>query len=188
LTVIYDVATNPSTSRLVNVIVVGYALAAILLAWTISLMQLPLPEVDLTNYHRLTELQSSDPEKYRTTMEAIARESSRKEDAWSLSLGFVASVVTVATLSFITLGQSNDEVDRYLSQGLVAVFVTLIVAKPFADATKRTAMRWFFLRYPDDTADRLRAFGLVKRIVLTARVVATALIAGLVLLIQQLRP
>lgn len=184
LTVIYDVAINPSTSRFVNVIVVGYTLAAIFLAWTISLMQLPLPETDLTNYRRLTELQSSNPEKYKATMEAIASESSRREDAWSISIGFMASIATVAVLSFIIIGQSHNEVDRHLSQGLVAVFVSLLVAKPVADAIKRIAMRWFFRIYPDGAENRLRAFGTVKKILLAARVAAPALIAGLVVLIQ----
>jgi hypothetical protein len=184
LNVIYDVATNPSTSRLVNFFIVGYALAAILLSWLISIMQLPMPEVDVSNYGRLSELQASDPEKYKETMARIARESNRTEDSWSLALGFVVSILTVAVISFFLASSVNRDVERYLSQGVGAIFLALLIAKPAADSVKRLTFNWFFDRYSNETSERLNAYRFVRRALLTARVAIPALISGLFLLLQ----
>ena len=184
LYVIYDVATNPSTSRIVNLGVVGYSITSILLAWTISFMQLPLPEIDPSNLHRLTEMQASDPEKYKRTMESMARDSSRREDAWSLSLGFVASIVTVASLVPLLGKATHLTINNQFSHGLMAVFAALLVARPIADTIRRLAMNWFFRRYPEGVEDRLRVFSWVKRFILAACIVAPSLIAASVLIAQ----
>ncbi|MCB8746343.1 hypothetical protein LHU53_05430 [Rhodoferax sp. U2-2l] len=186
LNVIYDVATRPSTSRVVNLFVVGYALAAIFLAWTISIMQLPLPEVDVSNYRRLSELQASDPEKYKETLTRLARGANRREDAWSLALGFVASILTVAAVTFL-FGRSTQAIEMRLSQGLGAVFLAILFAKPAADLIKKATLNWFFEKYPADTTERLHAYGFVKRALLTARLVIPAAIAALFLLLQYSR-
>ena len=53
ISVIYDVATNPASSKYVNLFVVTFAITSIITSWLIFILQLPMPEVDLSNYSKL---------------------------------------------------------------------------------------------------------------------------------------
>jgi hypothetical protein len=181
LSVIIDVIKNPSTSHWVNVAVISYTLASIFLGWTISFLQLPLPEVDLTNYRILTELEKADPAKYQETMRAIAKETSKREDTWSLSLGFVASILTVAFLSFFQAKQSTTSIDHQFAHALASISAALLIAKPAANKVRDMGMRWVFRKCPDSGPNQIQAYTTAKKIILTLRIAIPSLTAAAVL-------
>jgi hypothetical protein len=187
VSVIYDVATHPSTSPTVNLFVVGYAVCALLLSWVISALQLPLPEVDLSNYRRLSDLQKSDPAKYQETMSRLAREATKREDTWSLALGFFLSILTISALSIGLQHDITTNLAEFLARGIGAVFAALLFARPAADFFKKLMLKWFFGRYSDTHPKRLAIYKRVNHAVLATRMVVPAAIAALFLLFQHYR-
>jgi hypothetical protein len=98
ISVIYDVATKPATSSYINIFVLAYAIASILFSWLISIVQFPMPEIDLSNYSRLAEIEKNDPEKYQQLMQRFAAEDSKKE-----ALSIIASSAIIYMLLFTAI-------------------------------------------------------------------------------------
>lgn len=169
--VIYDVATNPASSKYVNLFVVAFSLTAITLSWMIGILQLPLPEVDLSNYEKLTALRKHDQAKYEETMRRIAVESAKRERAWSavLSLGFF--VISYSTVSILWYPATLQNLEAFIARALPGAFLTTVLASGVTSAVKSMLYRWFFRRYPSESSHRLTVFARLGKIVTASRVV-----------------
>lgn len=175
--VIYDVATNPATSKYVNVFVVAFSLTAISLSWMIGILQLPLPEVDLSNLEKLSALKESDKAKYEEVMKRIAAESARKERAWSAVLSLVFFVISYSAVSILWYPATLDDLEAFMARALPGAFLTTVLVSGVTSGIKNSLYRWYFRRYPSGAADRMRVFARLGKIVTTSRVVVPILVS-----------
>lgn len=175
--VIYDVATNPASSQYVNVFVVAFSLTAISLSWMIGILQLPLPEVDLSNLEKLTALRESDQAKYEEVMKRIAAESARKERAWSAVLSLVFFVISYSAVSILWYPATLHDLEAFIARALPGAFLTTVLVSGVTSGIKRSLYRWYFRQYPSGSDDRVRVFARLGKIVTTSRVVAPIVVS-----------
>lgn len=169
--VIYDVATNPASSQYVNAFVVAFSLTAISLSWMIGILQLPLPEVDLSNLEKLTALKERDKAEYEEAMRRIAVESARKERAWSAVLSLVFFVISYSAVSILWYPATLHNLEPFIARALPGAFLTTALVSGVTSGIKRLVYRWFFRRYPSGSDDRVRVFSRLGKIVTASRVV-----------------
>lgn len=169
--VIYDVATNPASSKYVNLFVVTFSLTAISLSWMIGILQLPLPEVDLSNYAKLEALREHDQAKYKETVRRMAVESAKKERAWSAVLSLVFFVISYSIVSILWYPATLQNLEAYIARALPGAFLTTVLTTGVTSGVKSMLYRWFFGRYPFESEHRLSVFGRLGKIVTATRVV-----------------
>lgn len=167
--VVHDVATNPALPKHVNTFVITFALTAIGLSWLIGMLQLPLPEIDLSNYKRLSLLKQSDPSKYDETMRRIARESRKRETYSSLLLSLILFVVSYITVSVVWNPSSLNDVTSFVTKALPGAFITLFLSQALTTWVRKRLFGWFFKKYPDESDHRMQVFDKVRRIHTLAR-------------------
>lgn len=83
--VIYDVATKPASHEYFNTFVVIFTIASICFSWLVTFMQFPLPEVDTSNYSKLTKIKEANPEQYKRILSDIASNNLKKKSVCLLS-------------------------------------------------------------------------------------------------------
>lgn len=169
--VIYDVATNPASSKYVNLFVVAFSLSAISLSWVIGLLQLPLPEVDLSNYTKLTALRELDKAKYEETMRRITAESDKRERAWSAVLSLVFFVISYSAVAILWYPATLEDIEAFIARALPGAFLTTVVSSGVTLVIKRVLYRWFFRRYPSESEHRLTVFVRLGKILTATRFV-----------------
>lgn len=171
INVIYDVATNPASSKYVNIFVVAFSLSAISLSWVIGLLQLPMPEIDLSNYTKLTELKERDQAKYKEAMRRIAAESAKKERAWSAVLSVVFFATSYSAVSILWYPSTLENLGSFIARALPGAFLTTMASSGITSGVKKVLYRWFFRKYPSESAHRLTVFIRLGKIVAATRVV-----------------
>lgn len=184
--VIYDVATNPASSKYVNLFVVTFSLTAIALSWMIGILQLPLPEVDLSNYAKLTALRECDQAKYEETMRRMAIESAKRERVWSAVLSLVFFVITYSATSIFWYPATLQNLEAFIARALPGAFLTAVIANGVTSGIKSMLYRWFFRRYPSESDHRLTVFTRLGKIVTAVRV-ATPIVASVAYAVIVLR-
>jgi hypothetical protein len=174
ISVIYDVATKPATSQYVNLFVLVYAITSILFSWLVSIIQFPMPEVDLSNYSRLDAIKKGDPDKYRELMKRIAAEDSKKE---AISLIVLSAIIYMSSFTAIAVywfSSALNDLVFFLSKGMPGAFFVLFFSNEIIGFIRKSILAWFFRNYPDNEPDRLRIFGKVQKILLLNKVVVPA--------------
>jgi len=172
ISVIYDVATKPASSHYLNLFVVIFAIASILLSWLVSIMQFPMPEVDLSNYSKIFELEKQEPEKYKETMRKLSRESAKKEALSTIVLSVIVYIVGFAGIALYWFSGSFDNLSNFLGKAMPGSFIVMFLSSELAWYLKKRSMSWFFQKYPDKSDQRLRAFKRLGRILFLAKIVA----------------
>ena len=104
IVVIYDVYVNPATPGYINTFVIIFALSSILFSWLVSLVQLPMPEVDYSNYGKVANLEKEDPEKYKKLMDEISKEEAKKDAKSIILTSALTYLIAFSGLSFIWYG------------------------------------------------------------------------------------
>jgi hypothetical protein len=167
--VIYDVATNPSSSRFTNLFIVIFSVSAISLSWLIGILQLPLPEVDLSANTKLSALRDSDKAKYNETIARLAADSTKKERAWSIgsSIGFF--VLAYSACAALQVHDAHQHLGQLFARAIPGAAVAIFVATFIFTRIRRSLYRSYFRTYPEGSDVELKVFSSVTRIVSIAR-------------------
>lgn len=174
ISVIYDVATKPSLSQYVNLFVLVYATASILFSWLISIMQFPMPEVDLGNYSRLSEIEKNEPDRYKELMRKFAAESSKKEAISIIISSFVIYMSIFTVVVFYWHPSSLDNLTFILGKGMPGAFIVLFFSNELMGFIRKRVLAWFFRNHPEDDPNRLGVFGKVQKLLLLNRIIVPA--------------
>ncbi len=174
ISVIYDVATKPAVSQYVNLFVLVYAITSILFSWLISIMQFPMPEIDLSNYSRLSKIEKNEPNRYKELMRKIAAESSKKEAISIIISSFVIYMLIFTASVFYWHPSSLDDLTFILGKGMLGAFIVLFFSNVLMGFIRKRVLVWFFRNYPEDDPNRLEVFGKVQKLLLLNRIIVPA--------------
>ncbi|MDF1587999.1 MAG: hypothetical protein P1P93_02415 [Gammaproteobacteria bacterium] len=177
ISVIYDVATKPSLSQYVNLFVLVYAITSILFSWLISILQFPMPEVDLRNYSRLSELENNDPDKYKELMRKFSAESSKKEAISTIITSFVIYMSIFTAIVFYWHPSSLDDLTFILGKGMSGAFIVLFFSNELMGFIRKRVLAWFFRNYSEGVPNRLVMFGKVQKFLLFIRMIVPAVMS-----------
>jgi len=171
ISVIYDVATKPATSHYVNLFVVVYAIVSILFSWLVSIVQFPMPEVDISNYSKLAEIEKEDPDKYQELMQRFAAEDSKKE---AISMIVSSAVIYMILFTAITIYWYSDALNDlpiFLSKAMPGAFYVLFISNEIVGFVRKRVFAWFFRKFPDNAPNRLNYFGKIQKVLLLNKII-----------------
>jgi hypothetical protein len=163
VTVIYDVASHPSTSKYVNLFVVSYSLTSIALAWVISVLQLPLPDVDMGNVAKLSSLQKEDPEKYKRVMGRIASDSAKRDRDRTAVISGVIFIVAYCGIFVIWMPSRLADLGMFVGEAIPGAILTVFLANRILLMCTKTIYKWFFAKYPEESEERVRVFSRTRK-------------------------
>lgn len=161
INVIFDVIQNPSTSYYINFFIVSISIISILFSWIVSIMQLPMPEVDISNYAKLSEIEANDPEKYQDIMRKMAKDNAKKNEVSTLILSVIVYIVTFTAISIFFFPDNMDNLSIFLGKAMTGFFVTIILSTGIIKFSTKNVWAWFFKKYKNKD-QQLRLFGRVK--------------------------
>jgi len=177
ISVIYDVATKPALSQYINLFVLAYAIVSILFSWLVSIIQLPMPEIDLSNYSKLNDIEKEDPDRYRELMQKFAARDSKKE---ALSLIAVSASIYMALFTFISVywfSSAIDDLAIFISKGMPGAFIVLFLSNEIMGFIRKRVLAWFFRNYPDDEPSRLQVFGRIQKFLFLNKMIVPAILS-----------
>jgi len=173
IAVIYDVANNPSSSPFINRFIVGFSLSAIALSWLIALLQLPLPEVDLGGYIKLSKLRKSNQQMYQETMKRLSAVSARRERAWSIGSAVAIFVFTYSAIGIVLPSQVQQNLWPLLFKSLPGIALVVIVATSVVSRIKSTIYRSYFRKYPEGSDPEFKSFSRATKFISLTRLALT---------------
>lgn len=177
ISVIYDVATKPATSQYINLFVLAYAIASILFSWLVSIIQVPMPEIDFSNYSRLAEIEKEDPDKYRELMQKFAVVDSKKE---AISIIVSSAIIYMSLFTAIAVywfSSAFNDLAFFLGKGMTGVFFVLFFSNEILGFVRKQVLAWFFRNYPDSEPNRLQVYGKVLKILLLNKIIVPAILS-----------
>lgn len=177
ISVIYDVATNPSSSILLNRFIVAFSLGAIALSWMIGALQLPLPEVDAESSIRLGELQKRDPGKYKETMKRIAVDSAQRERIWFVVSGVLVFAFVYSIVAALYPASPGHDLWKLFLMSVPGIALTVLLSTTVAGSVKRAFYRAYFRNNPEGTDSELKKFTLTTRLIGACRVIIFAIVS-----------
>ena len=177
ISVIYDVATKPATTHYINLFVLVYAIASILFSWLVSLMQFPMPEVDLSNYSRLAEIEKEDPDRYRELMQKFAAEDSKKEAVSIIVSSAIIYMSLFTTIAVYWFSSAVDDLVFFLGKGMSGAFFVLFFSNEIMGFVRKRILAWFFRNHPDSDPNRLQVFGRVQKMLLFNKIIVPAILS-----------
>jgi len=165
IAVIYDVANNPSSAPFINRFIVGFSLGAIALSWLIALLQLPLPEVDLGAYSKLSELRESNQQKYQETMKRLAADSARRERTWAIGSAVAIFVFTYSAIAILLSSQVSQGLWSLLFKSFPGIAFAVIVSTSVVSRIKRAIYRSYFRNHPEGSDPEFKFFSRATKII-----------------------
>ena len=99
IAVIYDVATNPSASKTINLFVVIFACISLLSSWFMILSKIKLPMINVDYYDKLNSLEISNPDKYNELMNKQIKSRERQVIVTSM----ISSIVIFCVVYLISI-------------------------------------------------------------------------------------
>lgn len=175
INVIFDVIENPSTSYYINFFVISISVMSILFSWLISIMQLPMPEVDISNYSKLIEIEATDPEKYQDIMRKMAKDNTRKNEISTLILSVIVYIITYTAISIYFFPDSMANLSVFLGTAMTGFFITIIFSMGVVKFGSRTVWAWFFKKYKNRN-QQLKFFGRLTNFLLFVKIFLPCLI------------
>lgn len=177
ISVIYDVATKPATSSYINIFVLAYAIASILFSWLLSINQFPMPEIDLSNYSRLAEIEKEDPDKYQKLMQKFAAEDSKREVRSIITSSVIIYMSIFTAIAVYWFPSTVDDLGLFLGKGMPGAFLVLFFANEIMGFVRKRILARFFRNHPDSDPDRLRAFGRVQKLLLLNKALVPSILS-----------
>jgi hypothetical protein len=171
--VIYDVVTKPTLSYYMNLFVVTFAITSIAFSWLTSIIQLPMPEIDYSNYSKLSEIEEQDPEKYKEIMKKLAIESSKKEARSLIILYAIIYIVSFSVIAIQWYPSSLNNLYYFIGKAMPGAFFVMLLANTLLGYMHKKGLIWFFRSYPDESMDRLSIYGRMKNIFLLIKIAIT---------------
>lgn len=163
INVIYDVIINPASSYYINLFVVIFAISSILFSWIVSIIQLPMPEIDNSNYVKLIALEKENPEQYKENMKKLANESSRKEAFSLIILHSIVFTVTFSTIAIWMYPSILSEISLFLGKAMSGAFMVMFFSNQILGFIRKKGIHWFFYKYPNESDERLAVFIKVEK-------------------------
>lgn len=164
INVIYDVAIRPASSHYVNLFVITYAIASILFSWLVSILQLPMPEVDLSNYAKLSKIKEEDPARYRELMREFAKESAKKDALSTIVISIVVYMLAFTAVTVLGSPGNLGELSSFLGRAMVGAFLVMFLSNETIGFISKQSRARFFRKYPDESDQRLRKFGRMEKL------------------------
>ena len=165
ISVISDVASKPSSSPAINAFIVAFSLGSIALSWLVGMLQLPLPEVDIGAFIKLSELRDKDPEKYQEAMNRISVESAKRDKVFAIVTGVTTFVVVYALVAMFMLTPELRDSARVTWRALPGIALSVFVATTVMKHLQRRIYRSYFRKYPDGTDGKLMNFTRTTKLV-----------------------
>lgn len=176
INVIFDIIENPSTSYYINFFIVSISITSILFSWLVSIMQLPMPEVDISNYAKLSEIEANDPEKYQDIMRRMAKDSAKKNEVSTLILSVIVYMVTFTAVSIFFSPDSMANLSAFLGKAMTGFFITIFLSTGVIKFVSQTLWAWFFKKYKNKD-QQLRLFGRFTNFLLSIKILLPFFIA-----------
>ena len=123
--VIYDVIINPVASKYINLFVVTFAISSLLFSWLLGILQLPMPEVDISNISKLTRIEEEDPARYQEIMKNLSIEKAKKDEIVRVILSFSIYIATFTFISIYFFSDSLDDISFFLGNGMIGAFLIM---------------------------------------------------------------
>jgi hypothetical protein len=171
ISVIYNVAMKPSSSHYLNLFVVLFSIVSILFSWLVGVLQFPMPEVDVSNYSKLFELEKQNPEKYKEAMRRVASESARKDALSIIVLSVVIYISAFAGIAMYWFPDSLDNLSYFLEKAMPGAFIVMFLTSQLVRYFRKQGMSWFFRKYRDESSQRLRIFKKFQNILFLIKIV-----------------
>ncbi|EMX0311091.1 TPA: hypothetical protein KDY52_003804 [Vibrio parahaemolyticus] len=158
LAVIYDVAFNPVTPGYINKFVVFFSIISVLYSFLVIVIQLPLPEVDYSNFDKIKKLETENPEEYIKVMKTINKNEDKKE-VYSLIIfiSFIYMITYISSMYFMNNFELPDIVE-ILPKATTGSIMVLFVSSELYWLVKKLSYKNFFKSYPDESSERLQAY------------------------------
>ncbi|MFG0453223.1 hypothetical protein [Shewanella sp. YQ_9] len=174
--VIYDVYINPASSGFINTFVIIFALSSIIFSWLVSIIQMPMPEVDFSNYDKVSNLEKEDPEKYKKVMDEISK-SEAKKDARSIILtSALTYLITFSALSFIWYGLTFQDISVFLPKAVTGTMLVMFFSNELLGFVRKISYRLFFKSFPDASDERTKAFTKLQKFLSIMKIVIPAIL------------
>lgn len=177
INVIYDIAINPSSSRYINIFVLSVSISSILLSWLITIIQFPMPEIDISNYLKLDKIKEEEPVRYRSIMRQMADESARKEVLSTLVYSSLIYMIAFAIVSIFFFPGVLEDLQSFLSKAMAGAFFVLLVSNEVIKFIRKCMLNWFFKNYPEGTVRRLEVFIKVTKIIFLSKILCPLVLA-----------
>ncbi|MDD2830120.1 MAG: hypothetical protein PHW18_11145 [Sulfuricurvum sp.] len=171
INVIYDVATKPSSSHYINLFVIIFSITSILFSWIVSIIQLPMPEIDRSNYYKLSKIKDEDPEKYQDIMIKLGKESSKKEERSSLISHTIIYTITFSAIAIRWYPDSLINLSYFLEYAMPGAFIVIFSAYIILKYIRKQGLSWLFRKYPNSTDERLQIYSRMEKIFLLIKIV-----------------
>ena len=163
--VLADVLMHPSTSRWINLFVVGFAITAQLMALILYVLRIPLPYIDYSNSEKLTELEKNDPEAYKATLRVLGEESRKNETRIRLTLSIFGYVATYILITVFLSGMGTLQTTEFVVSGALGAVLAFIGSELLSPKIDTALMRRFFQRFPDPSdTGHIKPFKWTKRL------------------------
>lgn len=163
IVVIYDVFVNPATPGYMNTFVIVFALSSILFSWLVSLIQMPMPEVDYSNYGKISNLEKEDPEKYKKVMDKISKEETKKGAKSIILTSALTYLITFSGLSFFWYGLELQDISAFLPKAIPGAMFVMFFSNELLGFVNKIAYRKFFKSYPDTSDKRILVFSRLQK-------------------------
>jgi len=166
INVIYDVATKPDSPSYINLFVITFAIASILFSWLVSFIQLPMPEVDINFYSKLSNIKDANPNRYQEVMKIMAKENAKKSELSTIVLTVFIYIATFAGIAMYWFPSSLNNLSNFLGKAVPGAFVAMFVANEIIKDISMKWWKWFFRKYSDESEYRTRIFNRTGKILL----------------------
>ncbi|WP_413731784.1 MULTISPECIES: hypothetical protein [unclassified Shewanella] len=163
IVVIYDVFVNPATPGYINKFVIVFALSSILFSWLVTIIQLPMPEVDYSNYGKIANLEKEDPERYKKVMDEISKEEAKKDAKSIILTSALAYLITFSGFSFIWYGLTLQDISVFLPKAVTGAMFVMFFSNEILGLVRKISYRRFFKNYPDESDSRTKAFSKLQK-------------------------
>jgi hypothetical protein len=164
INVIYDVATNPSLPKHINIFIVTFSIVSISFSMLVSIIQLPMPEIDLSNISKLSKIREEDPSRYKKIMNNFSAKNARKDENSVIFFSAIIYVLTFTVFAIFRYPESFNNISYFLGKAMPGVLFVLILSNELIVIIKKLFWSWFFKKYPDDSDQRLIVFIKFKKI------------------------
>ncbi len=176
IVVIYDVFVNPASPGYINKFVIIFALSSILFSWLVSIVQLPMPEVDYSNYGKISNLENEDPEKYKQVMDEISKKEAKKDANSIILTSALTYLITFSGLSFIWYGLTLQEISVFLPKAITGAMFVMFFSNELLSLVRKRSYRKFFKSYPEASDSRTKAFGKLEKFLSFMKILSPVLL------------
>ena len=177
--VIYDVAMNPSSPGFINTFVVIFALASILFSWLLTIIRLPMPEVDYSNYDKLSKLKKDNPEKHKVIINELAKNDNKKDAQSIILTSALAYLITFSCITFLWNSSSVEQLEEFLPKAIWGAFIVMMISNEILGGIQKITYKYFFKKYSQDTDESLVAFAKILRYLAALKYISPILLTVL---------